>query len=168
MTETTARGGEWRIAETGKRCVGCRVPFAFEQSFFSQLEVDSTDDVITLNRKDWCESCWTESEAPSIFWKTRRPAADGSESHVDLAALNQLFLGLIEDTRPEIETLRYVVALILQRKRLLKAVRTAGTARGDLVVKDPRDLEKRLRLPSPDLSEESLENLKEQLGNILG
>ena len=47
-------------------------------------------------------------------------------------------------------------------------MRTAGTARGDLVVKDPRDLEKRLRLPSPDLSEESLENLKEQLGNILG
>ncbi len=164
-------GGEWRIAETSKRCDGCGAPFLPEQSFFSYLAVDSSPELPTLVRKDYCVACW-ETRARSldapIFWKARRQGSAEDANVVDLNSLNQLFLQLLEDERPEVETLRYVVGLMLLRKKVLKVVRNAGGARGDLVFKDPRNPEQRMRMATPDLSEESLELLKEQLGTILG
>ena len=170
-TSSSAHGGEWRIAETSKSCERCGARFLPEQDFFSRLELARAEGMTALARTDYCAACWaklaSQLEAP-IFWKTRRRGVDDAKNLVDLASLHGLFLNLVEDSRPEVEALRYVVALLLLRKKLLKVVRGAGGARGDLVFKDPRDPEKRMRLPSPDLSEESLQNLKDQLGEILG
>ncbi len=76
---------------------------------------------------------------------------------------------LVDDTRAEVEGLRYVVALLLLRKKRLKVVRRAGLARGDLLFRDPRDEagEKTLYLETPDFSPEALDRLKDQLGEIL-
>lgn len=166
MSASSTRGGEWRIAETATRCASCRMPFVEEQEFFSRLEIGDA----TLTRVDCCATCWqaqvVELQDP-VYWKTRRRGGPNPRNVVDLNSLHGLLMNLLEDKRPEVEALRYVVALMLLRKKLLKAVRGAGGARGDLVFKDPRDLEQRIRLPAPDLSAESLENLKEQLGRIL-
>lgn len=141
------------------------------EDFFSRLAVRTNGDAVALERSDYCPSCWAQAASKidnPIFWKTRRKDADETRNLVDINTLNALFLNLIEDSRPEIEGLRYVVALLLIRKKLLKVVRGAKVPRGDLVFRDPRDTEKRMHIPTPDLSEDSLELLKEQLGQILG
>ncbi len=111
-----------------------------------------------------------EAAPAPIFWKTRRPDGADDRNLVDLASMQALFVGLLDDERPEIEALRYVVGLMLARKKMIKVIRGGGGARGDLLFKDPREgkEDERYRLPIPELSEESLEVLKEQLGGILG
>ena len=165
---------EWRIAAQARRCSHCSQPFLAGQSFYSVLNINQDSDWGFV-RADACANCWPglapkkDASAPLIYWKTRRQEGDDDRNVVDLASMHTLFLTLIEDDRVEIEALRYVVGLMLARKKMIKVIRASGGARGDLKFKDPREgrEEERLRLPIPELSEESLERLKEQLGSIL-
>lgn len=106
---------------------------------------------------------------PPIFWRTRRPREKGAQHVVDLVAMRQLFIQLLEDERPEIEALRYVVGLMLARKKSIRIIRAGGGARGDLYFKDPREGrdDQRVRLPVPRLDSETIDALKAQLGDIL-
>jgi hypothetical protein len=153
---TNSQGGEWRIAETAKRCQGCQTPFLPGTDFFSELVIERADEVTAYTRHDWCQPCWTrraKSTGEPIYWKARRRDGQDVENVVDVGSLHTLFLGLLEDERPEIEALRYVVGLLLLRKKVLKVVRGTHGARGDLVFKDPRDPATTMRLSTPDLSE---------------
>ncbi len=131
------------------------------------------DAVPRLLREDRCRTCWEarpRAQGPEIFWWTKRRPDGRRGPVVDLEALAKLFGELLEDPRPEVEALRYVVALMLLRKRRLKRARTAQAARGDLVFRDPRDPEggRILRLAAPDFDEATLSGLKEQLAAVLG
>lgn len=165
--DAAAAGGEWHIAQSAKRCSGCQAPFLPEHDYWSTIHVDTDGEHPSLARDDFCAACWKPSDE-RIYWKTRRRESEDDHNVVDIQAMHQLFLQLLEDEREEVEALRYVVGLMLVRKKVLKIIRNVPGARGDLVFKDPRDDKKRVRLPSPELSEETLERLKLQLGDILG
>lgn len=165
--DAAASAGEWHVAQTSKQCLECKAPFLADQDYWSTLHVETGGEFPVLVRHDYCTSCWPKTE-DRIYWKTRRKANRDDHNVVDIQAMHQLFLQLVDDDREDVEALRYVVALMLVRKKILKVIRNARGARGDLVFKDPRDDKKRMRLPTPELSEERLERLKEQLGEILG
>jgi hypothetical protein len=179
--DTQTKGaGEWRIAENRNRCAGCENPFGIGDIFFSEIRWVAPESAggaaplpLGIHRIDFCDACWPveiqgRDDVP-IFWRARRKSSKKDDHVVDLASLQTLFVGLLEDRRIEVEALRYVVGLMLMRKRILKQVRVGGMARGDLVFRDPRDEsgQETLRIATPDLTEESLEQLKEQLGQIL-
>ena len=172
--------GEWRIAENRNRCSGCENPFAVGDVFYSEIRWIAPETPggaeplpLGIHRIDFCDACWPAQiqgrEDVPIFWRTSRKSSKKDDHVVDLGSLQSLFTGLLEDRRAEVEALRYVVGLMLMRKKILKQVRVGGMARGDLVFRDPRDEsgQKTLRIPTPDLTEERLEQLKEQLGQIL-
>ncbi|PIE24467.1 MAG: hypothetical protein CSA62_04095 [Planctomycetota bacterium] len=168
---------EWRIAGFSRGCTCCQAPFLAGQVFFSYLRIDAGEK-LGFERLDVCTGCWParalelrqETEAGPIFWRTRRPRDKGASSVVDLVAMRQLFEQLLEDEREEIEALRYVIGLMLARKKAIRVIRAGAGARGDLYFKDPREGrdEQRVRLPVPRLDEETIEALKSQLGEILG
>lgn len=169
--------GEWHIAQTAKHCMQCRAPFLPGTEYWSTLHVETraadaksgAENVAAaiLVRHDHCDACW-RGATDAIYWRTRRSEAKNDRNIVDITAMHQLFIQLMDDEREEVEALRYVIALMLARKKVLKPVRSPGGARGDLVFRHPRDEKARLVLPAPELSEESLERLKEQLSGILG
>ena len=176
----TKGGGDWRIAENHNRCCACENPFAIGDAFFSEIRWVAPESPggaeplpLGIHRVDFCEACWPAhleaQEHKPIYWRTRRRSSKKEDHVVDLGSLQTLFVGLLEDTRGEVEALRYVVGLMLMRKKILKQVRLGGMSRGALVFRDPRDEsgQKTLRIPTPDLTEERLEQLKEQLGQIL-
>lgn len=176
----TKVGGDWRIAENLNRCSSCENPFAIGDAFFSEIRWVAPESPggaeplpLGIHRVDFCEGCWPANlkaqEQKPIFWRTHRRSSKKDDHVVDLGSLQTLFVGLLEDTRSEVEALRYVVGLMLMRKKILKQVRLGGMSRGDLVFRDPRDEngQKTLRIPTPDLTEERLTQLKDQLGQIL-
>ncbi len=183
-TESSARkttfgppAGEWRIAETNRRCARCSRPFLAEDRFVSLLLFEGGEALPRLIRVDHCLSCWEnrreelrEDGPGPIYWVTRRRPGAREEHLVDLGSLERLFLDLLERKEEEYAALCYVVGLLLFRKKILKRVRGAQGARGDLIFKDPRDEEGKriLRIPAPDFTPEVLEDLKERLGDILG
>ena len=177
----------WKIrkdkARPQKPC--CRL--AAGSDYFAVLELPD------CTRRDLCEACFRElernSEEPLLFWRGHhRPGGKSSTGPVlDLASLRVLFDRLGEATDPDgseageeseaaddaneskAETaagLRYLVALLLLRKRKLKMVpaTTPEQEAADLVVVDPKiEGMEPVALRAPELDSDRLASLKEDL-----
>lgn len=122
-----------------------------------------------LQRRDFCAEYW-ESEKPDVFcyWKTKLPHPDQKRQlFVDDQMLMAFFERLEKETEPEKINFRFVLALILMRKRILKY--------DDTRIDDGREIW-RLRIVgdkhiaevvNPHLDEEQIEQLSSQIGEIL-
>jgi hypothetical protein len=119
-----------------------------------------------------CEACWTTREWPDTiyFWFTRH-AADRRRLRLDLATLEDLFLRLEGRTERALLEMRYVLCLLLMRKRRLKLERVvrgeaAGIAGEALIVRRPRR-DEALQVAVFDFSPERAEELRTELSRVL-
>lgn len=124
-------------------------------------------------RHDLCPMCFdellrrgrAEGGKPPIFWRVKRK--EGARQPVlDLLVLRQLFDRLGEEPGERPAALRYFVALLLLRKRVLKMADASNAAEeaADLVVYDPKaPTLPAVALTAPDLGEQTLDALKDEL-----
>jgi hypothetical protein len=94
-----------------------------------------------LSRSDSCSACFQPSPEREnlFFWFTRMSSKEKRGLEFDLPTLEQLFLRLEGRTQTRIRQLRFVLCLILMRKRRLKLERVSRGEDGEaLVVRQPR------------------------------
>lgn len=108
---------DWKIERSKKRCHTCPEEFEIGDSYISCiLEGDAG-----FERIDICAECWQNSAPEKLYahWKTEVPEPKKPKMIVDDAVLFDFFLGLegVED-QTKIE-FRYMLALMLMRKRFL-------------------------------------------------
>ena len=163
---------EWKIVKDRKKCQEPGCPLSASSEYYAVLELPS------CTRRDLCEPCFREQEASAeqalLFWRGRRQAKSQKGPVLDLASLRQLFDRLGEEEDPEkVETargLRYLVALLLLRKRWLKMVdaETGEQESADLVVVDPKaENMEPVALSAPGLDSEGMSSLKEELLSVI-
>ncbi len=122
-----------------------------------------------LQRRDFCTDYW-ESEKPDVFcyWKTKLPHPDQKKQlFVDDQMLMAFFERLEKETEQEKINFRFVLALILMRKRILKY--------DDTRIDDDQEIwclrivgDKQIAdVVNPHLDEEQIEQLSSQIGEIL-
>lgn len=124
-------------------------------------------------RRDYCPICFEEQRRKqvaegaraAVFWKVRRKEGKRTPQ-LDLGMLRHLFdrLGEEEGERPA--ALRYFVALLLLRKRMLKLVdaTTPEQEAADLVLIDPKRPEMEpVALFAPPLEDGGLDGIKDEL-----
>ena len=104
-------------------------------------------------------------------WRTTMPEPGGkAKTLVDDEVLLNLFHRLADDQQPQRIAYRFVLALILLRKRLLKHDETKaqnGASVWMMRLKgDPVDAPK-VEVVDPNLSEEQVREVSDQLGEIL-
>ncbi len=184
----------WKIqrdrgqAETCSRG-GCAL--AGEPEYYAVLELPE------CIRRPLCLTCFHELKSESgempFHWRVRRRSDGRKQAVLDLATLRALFDRLGEEPgepeegeeTPEPEEtarhpidpetravgLRYLVALLLLRKRVLKMAdaRNAEEERADLLVIDPKvDGMEPVALSAPSLEPEALAALKDELAAAIG
>lgn len=159
----------WKIRLEKTRCTraGCPLPAARE--YYALLTLPQ------CARRDLCAPCFDEllaqSPEPPIYWKARRQPGDKKAVTLDVESLRALFWRLAEERAEGAAGLRYLVALLLLRKRAFKVARGEGSANldADLVVVDPRQPEaKPVALYAPELDDAALAALKDELVAALG
>ena len=105
------------------------------------------------------------------FWRTSVPAADEKRNIlVDDQVLMDLFERLADDERPQRIAFRFVLGLILMRKRRLTYVGRNGTGEGEQWLLRPRPAEPDqppYEVRNPQLADEDVRELTEQLSEIL-
>jgi len=155
----------WEINKPLGQCYGRGETIEPGQDYFGALVATEEG----LQRRDFCAEFW-ESEKPEVFcyWRTRLPAPDEKKKlFVDDEMLMAFFERLAEETDQEKVNFRFVLALILMRKRRLKYDATK--------TEDGREIW-RLRVVgegvfaeviNPHLDEEQIEQLSSQIGQIL-
>ena len=129
-----------------------------------------------FDRQDFSMAAWDEGTRPErlfSFWKTTvSPPEEKRKLLVDDEVLIDLFHRLAGDERPQRIAFRFVLALILMRKKRLKfAGRTDGGEGGTehwLLRRPGQDPDEPLiEVANPRLSDDDVRELTGQLGEIL-
>ncbi|MBW7991201.1 MAG: hypothetical protein FVQ84_14455 [Planctomycetes bacterium] len=159
---------QWEVNKPLGLCYGTgRKIEPGEEYFGALIEIDEG-----LQRLDYCADYW-ESEKPNVFcyWKSKLPHPDEKKRiFVDDNMLMAFFERLENETEQEKVNFRFVLALILMRKRLLKYDETRDEDDKEIwrlrIVGD-KSADNRAEVINPHLDEEQVSQLSSQIGQIL-
>lgn len=114
---------EWNIQSRAHACEACQQPFADKQAYHTLL----FDDAPELRRSDVCETCWQKQFAEASILKGLISRWQGTyEAPAPVAEVIQkenaesLLKKLIELNDPRYIPAGYILAVMLERKRILK------------------------------------------------
>ena len=133
-------------------------------------ESPDPDDEI-LVRRDLCSGCWQGDEAPEreadlFWWFTRHQEKVSRSVSLDLDSLEQLFLQLEGKGERPVRELRYVLCLLLMRKRRIKVERVLRDEAGEsFLVKRPRR-DERYKVFVYDFDAERMAEIRDELQAI--
>ena len=125
-------------------------------------------------RVDVSEDAWDSGHRPErlfSYWKTTVARPDERRQlFVDDEVLMSIFEQLADDERPQRQAFRFVLALVLMRKRLLRYVDRVGTGEDErwrfrLPGQDPDA--PLLEVRNPHLTDDDVRELTDQLSEIL-
>lgn len=156
---------DWEITKPLGVCSGSGREIQEGQEYFGAL-VETEQG---LERRDFSREYW-EHDKPEVFcfWKTRLAAGDEKKQlFVDDEMLMAFFERLAGETDPEKVNFRFVLALVLMRKRRLKYDSTkmaGGTEIWCLRIAGTKDI---VEVVNPHLADEQIEQLSSQMGQIL-
>jgi len=155
---------EWKFGRRQGVCAACETRFADGVRHVSSLAIVGED----LRRADHCLACFARmGGADQLFWWHTRHHAGKRGLQLDLGTLEQLFLQLEGRAEPRVRELRYVLCLLLMRKRRVKLDRVVRGGEGEaMLVHRPRRKES-LRVFVFDFVPERLEALKSDLLRLL-
>ncbi|MFH1746483.1 MAG: hypothetical protein ABIG44_05495 [Planctomycetota bacterium] len=152
------------MPRAGKECAVCARVFAAGADFWAALYEIGEGYI----RRDFCPLCaWPIERRPVGFWKTHRPVPTPKRSQpFDRQALYEFFRRLEHVNEPARQRLRFVLALLLWRKKVLKFERSTTTNEQEYWDFTTAGADDRHRVPRPDLDEEQLEQLSAQLEQL--
>lgn len=156
---------EWEVDRPLGQCCGSGKKIEYGEEYFGAL-VQTEEG---LQRRDFCADYW-ESQKPDAFcyWKSKLPdPGQKKQLFIDDQMLMAFFERLEKETEQERINFRFVLGLILMRKRILKYDATRIEDDQEIwrlrIVGDKQTVE----VINPQLDEEQIEQLSSQIGEIL-
>ncbi len=148
----------------GESCTACHHRFEPGES----LRVYLYETAEGYQRRDYCMSCApSDGQAPMAVWTTRRPEATRKTRTLDWNVAFRLFEQLADAASDRQTQLRFLLALLLWRKRVLRLVGTTpGDDREIWLFTESRS-GTQYRVLRPELDEGRLETLSQQLEQVL-
>lgn len=145
-------------------CGACGKSFAENQPLVSGLYEGGAGFV----RKDFCLDCWNEELGRDCLghWRTKNAVEEQKRRFVDDEIIFSFFEKLVEAEDESKADFRYVLALILMRKRWLKLQgldRDGGTVR--MVLRCPRR-DAVYKVEERRLSPEEMEHLNDEVARL--
>jgi len=157
---------EWAIKHRADACAVTRRPFAAGESFYTLLFHDPDG----YRREDLSEEAWrnrNENIQPFSFWKSRyEPLPPPSPEPLAKENAEQLFRRLIATENPPANAC-YVLAAMLERKRILKQIRSEEAADGRVLIYEQDATGDVFIVPDPQLRLDELENVQNEVADLL-
>ena len=166
-TQPKPQGSGYEVAKPLGKCHITGEPIAVGEKFMAALR----ETPMGFERVDVCMSAWPQFDRKDVvaFWTATMPALEQKKKlFVDDEVLCDLFERLKDTTEPPKLNFRFVLGLILMRKKML----IYDTSRNDAEGKDIWTLhfkgrEDKLDLLNPKLDEAQVAEVSQQLGQIL-
>ena len=164
-TPATTSGG-YDVARPHGECSVCRKVIEPEQKLMAALlELPAG-----FQRIDCCMECWPGHERKDVvaFWQTVMPRAEQKKKlFVDDTVLCELFERLAEVQEPAKLNFRFVLGLILMRKRLVVYEKARRDGEREVWVVRMKGRQDLLDLLNPNLDDEQVRDVSQQLNEIL-
>ena len=111
---------DWKIVKSQALCCTCNAAFANEPHYSVLLEKPEG-----LTRQDFCADCFTHRRPENVyyFWRVTSTSAEESSARqrprVDIESVLDFFKRMEGDEAPQKLAFRYILALMLSRKKVL-------------------------------------------------
>ena len=165
-TKPPATTTGYEVGRPFGKCSVSGAPIAPDDKFVAALRETPAG----FERLDISLPCWEPLDKQGIiaFWKTTMPRAEAKKKiFVDDEVLCGLFERLADAAEPSKLNFRFVLGLILMRKRMLVYESTRKEADREIWSMRFRGREDKMDLLNPQLTEEQVLDVSRQLGEIL-
>jgi hypothetical protein len=158
---------EWDIQSRADACTACQKPFADKEAYQTLLGIDATGYV----RRDLCGACFASAPRDGVvsYWQGeyKLPPPPPPEA-IPKENAETLLRKLVESTDPSHAAARYILAVMLERKRILKHRDTVREENGDdLLVYEHARTGESFTLPDPHLRLDQLAHVREEVAALL-
>jgi hypothetical protein len=157
---------DWPIKQRSEICNATQRPFAPGEVFYTLLYREGDG----FRREDLSEEAWrdrNENIQPFSFWKTRfEPAPPPAPEPLAKENAEQLFRRLILEPDPPANAC-FVLAVMLERKRVLKQVRTESANGTRLLIYEHRENGDVFIVRDPQLRLNELERVQDEVATLL-
>lgn len=156
---------DWPIKHRADACAMTNRPFAPGEQFYTLLYREGTG----YRREDLSEEAWAarnENIRPFSFWKTRyEPPAPAPPEPLAKESAEELLRRLLsENAQPNA---CYVLAAMLERKRILKHVKTESTDSGRVLIYEHAKSGDVFIVPDVQLRLDELEHVQREVADLL-
>jgi hypothetical protein len=156
--------GEWEIKSRARCCARTGKPFEEGEYFYTLLFRDGDG----FRREDISEKAWAERNEniePFSFWRSRYEAPTPTPAEpLPKDDAESLLRRLIAEGDPASENARYILALMLERKRVLRPVESSDAS---LLVYEHAGTGESIVLANPNLSLETLSAIQNEVYDML-
>lgn len=163
--KSQATGG-YEVARPQGRCAVSGQDIQPDEKFMTAL----LDSPAGYQRADVSLAHWNEFDRSHVvaFWQTTMPRPEQKKKlFVDDAILCEVFERLSDVTEPAKVNFRFVLGLILMRKRLVIYETTLHESGRDIWRVRMKGKQQQLDLVDPKLNEEQMREVSQQLGEVL-
>lgn len=156
----------WKFERRAGQCGGCETPFVPGATVTSALY----DEGEQFERRDWCNTCAADPERlrePFSRWAAEVPEPEAKKAAFDLGVARDFLVRLLQKPDPSQDSLRYLLSLLLMRKRVVRVLEqfTGEDGVERMTFRIPSD-ETEHEIPCPELDEDESTSLREQLGRL--
>lgn len=157
----------WDISRPKRECHATGQELTEGMTFYTALREDGE----TFLREDYSLEAWEAVDRAPFFsyWKGRiQPASARRDTRlvIDTEAFYAFFRDLGESDKPHRQLFRYLVALLLVRKRVLRLDEIEKTPDGETLLLFDNRAKEELRVFSPPATPEQLEEAEAELNQI--
>jgi len=157
---------EWAITQRSDACAVTHRPFVPGEYFYTLLYHGADG----YRREDLSEEAWqgrNENIRPFSFWKSRyEPSQPKPPEPLERQNAEQLFRRLIASNEPPANAC-YVLAAMLERKRVLKQVKTEQNQNGRILIYEQPATGDVFIVPDPHLRLDELEAVQNEVAELL-
>jgi len=159
---------EWDLKGRSHACTATGRPFLDGESFYTLLFHEAQG----WRREDLAEEAWqarNHNIRPFSFWRSKYaapppPAAEALPPQIAEALLREFLL----ESDATHANARYILALMLERKRLLKQVEARDTETGRILIYEHARSGEVFLIPDPQLHLEQVEAVQAEVAVLLG
>jgi hypothetical protein len=155
---------EWEIKSRARFCARTGKPFEEGECFYTLLFRDGDG----FRREDLSERAWRERNEniqPFSFWRSKYEAPPPPPSEpLRKEDAENLLRRLVSEAEPATVNARYILALILERKRILRPIESSDES---LLVYEHAATGESIVVPNPRLSLDQLSAVQNEVYEML-
>ena len=158
---------DWDLRPRSEACNSCQKAFVAEQPYYSILTFTAQG----YCRQDLCTSCWPVADRTAVLshWQgVYQPPPQQPTETVKKETAESLLRKVMSSEDTTVNPVRYILAVMLERKRLLKPRQI--THRGDqrVLVYEHAKTGESFVIPDPNLRLDRLEDVQKEIVTLLG
>ncbi len=161
----------WHVRSRGRECAATQRAFVDGEPIITALFPDPESSGYI--RRDYCVEGWDDrvnaGEKPFSFWKTLFAAPTGNEnqSPAEKLSAEEILVRLVEEDEDHTENTRYILAVMLERQKLLRETDSQRTPSGILRVYEHRKTGEVYIVKDPDIPLSEVEAVQNEVFILL-